>query len=192
MAVWLRLVGAVLITATAAAVSGWAVAGPLLAAPVSASRPPRGWVLTTDPPSGLSIRLPRQPSVHHNTGTDSAGQPVAVRQYLVTLSDGRSVALFQVAGALHRTMDLDKALRLVVAGTGIGGTVTSSRRLTVEGHPAVEARYTTTINGSPHVVFARFIGDRGYLVLVETNGPLAQENALKEAQQQILSTLHLI
>jgi hypothetical protein len=98
-AVCLRLVGTLLTTATAAAVSGWAVAGPLLAAPVSASRPTRGWVLTTDPPSGLSIRLPTQPSVHHNTGTDSAGQPVAVRQYLVTLSDGRSVGLFQVAGA---------------------------------------------------------------------------------------------
>jgi hypothetical protein len=80
----------------------------------------------------------------------------------------------------------------VVAGTGTGATVTNSRHLTVEGHPAVDARYTTTINGSPHVVFARFVGDRGYLVLVETNGPIAQENAVDEAQQQILSTLHLI
>jgi hypothetical protein len=180
MVVCQRLWCVLVATATAAAISGCGGAGP------------EGWVLATDSPSGLSARLPGHPSVQNNVGTDAGGEPVAVRQYFVTSSDGRSAALFSVAGAPGRVVDVDQALRLVVAGTGSGATVTRSRHVDVEGHPAVDARYTTTIDGQLHVVFARIISDRGYLVEVETNGPLPQENALNAIHQQILSTLHLI
>jgi len=39
------------------------------------------------------------------------------------------------------------------------------------------------------LVKPRFIDDGGYLIVVETNGSLAEQNAVHAAQQQILSTL---
>jgi hypothetical protein len=66
--------------------------------------------------------------------------------------------VFKVADAPDRILDFDKGLQAVVAATGTGGTVTSSR----------------------------------HIILVETGGPVAQENSLSGTHQQVLSTLHLI
>jgi hypothetical protein len=175
------------------------LAGPLLSAhpstndTVSADRPPLdGWMLTTDPSTGVSVRLPAQPQVENTTTNIDSGETLPLRQYSLNLSDGRGQALFEVVDAPDRILDLDKGLQAVAAATGTGGTVTSSRHLDVDGHPALDARYTTVIDGSTYVFFIRVVGDRGHIILVEAGGPVAQENSLSGTHQQVLSTLHLI
>jgi hypothetical protein len=202
MALCLRLACTLSATVIAAALSGCAIwAGPLL--PTHPSTPTNntvsagstlldGWTLTTDPPTGVSVRLPTQPQVQNTTTTTEGGDTLPLRDYTLNLSDGRGTIEFTVADAPDRILDLDKGLQAVVAGAGSGGILTSSRHFDVDGHPAVDARYTTNVDGSPYVAFARLVADRGHIIIINTTGPFTQENSLNGTHQQILGTLHLI
>jgi hypothetical protein len=120
MAICPRLSCTLIATALAAALSGCAFLGPILptrspagATPSAYKAPPAEWVLTTDPPSGVSAMLPVQPSVDNTSIRTDDGDTLPLRQYLVNLSDGRGQALFQVSDAPGRILDLDKSVQAV-------------------------------------------------------------------------------
>jgi hypothetical protein len=157
---------------------------------------PSDWVLTTDPPTGISIRLPVKATVENSTTTahGAEGPSLPYRRYTAVFDGGEKVVFFGVVdlpSAQGRSF-LDENLKSTVAATGSGGTVTSSKHLTVDGHPALDARFTTTLDGEKAVFFLRFVIDGTHLVIVETGGPVAAESDLTEKHQQALSTLHLI
>lgn len=189
----LRIVITVALVGVAAPACGFPMLPPRTANPDSGTEevPFSKWVSTTDPPSNISVLLPNKPTVKNTTTTDGNGATVPLRQYLVGLSDGRGEALFQVVDAPDRIIDLDKSVQSMASGVGSEGTVTSNRHFDLDGHPAVDARCTSTIDGSLYVVLLRLISDRGYMIMVATDGPIAQEGSLNRTHQQILQTLRI-
>lgn len=199
MAVGPRLVRVLALTAITLALAG--AAAP--ASPATALTPPTafttipvedptpsGWATTTDPVSGISVMLPGQPTVVKTTTTDADGKTLPLRQYRLELNQGSRAVFFQVIDAPFRKVDLDKGLRGI--STELKGTVTSSRHFVLDGHPALDGRYTATVEGTPAVGLVRLVVDSGYLVGIMTLGTVAEERAMTQFHQQVLGTLRLI
>lgn len=177
-----------------ASVTGWLPGATTpTAAPTSANVDPlNGWVRTTDPISGASVMLPAEPTVDNSPYKANDGTMIPMRHYEVALADGRGVSVFQVSDPVEQIIDLDSHFQALVNSMGPGSIVTSKRHFDLDGHPALDARFTYLEQGDPYVNLCRIVSDRGYLVLVGTIGPITQENALNGTHQQIANTLRLL
>jgi hypothetical protein len=148
-------------------------------------------VTTTDTPSGISVMLPGQPTVKKTTTAAADGTDLPLRQYLLALNGGNEAVLSEVGDAAFRTFHADKGLQGVFSRWP-GGTITSSRHLDINGHPAIDGRLTATMNGTPAVCLIRIVSDNGYVVRVFTLGRVTEENDLTALHQQVIDTLRLI
>jgi hypothetical protein len=194
-----RLGWAVALATLSAAVTGVAASAspatalraPHAAMALRAEGAPSGWVTTTDPVSGISVMLPGRPTVKNTTAT-IVGKSITSRTYSQEHSGAKGVIVFKVADVASGADDLDAAIQ----GTAStpewsNGTVTSSRHFVLDGHPALDGRFTATINNRPIIGLVRFVSGSDYSVGILTVGVVTDENTLAQSHQQVLGTLQL-
>jgi hypothetical protein len=199
MAVRSRLAWALALTAISLAVTGaaapaspaTALTAPYTLTTLRAEGPPSGWVTTTDPTSGISVMLPGQPTINQTTTIAADGKSIQIRAYACNLSGSNGVVVFVIADGASGTADLDAAMQSITSTSGSNGTVTSSRHFVLDGHPALDGRFTVTIRDIPAVGLARFVSDSDHLVGIATSGPVTEEDTLARLHQQVLHTLRL-
>lgn len=155
------------------------------------ARPGVTWVNTTDSPSGITIRLPGKAEVQKFT-VPTGAKSINGRLYMVETADNVvAVAVFDLPGAQGRLNDgLQGFLRSYNAGPGDSLTSTSSRKATVDGHPALDAHLATKKN--PRTVGAtRFISDGTHVVQAVTLGPEAKTKDVDQMHQQLIAGIHM-
>jgi hypothetical protein len=182
---------AISLTATGAAAS--ASPATALSAPYAVTLhadPASGWVTTTDAPSGISVTLPGKPAVKKST-QDINGKPASMRVYTRKLSETKGVVRFVVLDSASNAADLDAAMQSLTSTAGTNGTVISSRHFDLDGHPALDGRFKSTINSAPAVGLARFVSAQDHFVGVATIGVADGENTLTRVHKQVLDTLNL-
>jgi hypothetical protein len=194
-----RLAWALAFTAISLAVTGaaapaspaTALTAPHAAITLHAQDPSSGWVTTTDPASSISVKLPGQPTVNKTT-TTVEGKSIPIRTYVRKLSRSNGVVIFRIADAATGPADLDAAMQSAASSTGSNATVTSNRHFDLDGHPALDGRFTaTTGKGTPVVGFVRCVSGDDHFVVIVTGGAVAQEDTLARVHQQVLDTLQL-
>jgi hypothetical protein len=150
------------------------------------------WTETTDSPTGISVMLPGRATVEKTTTTDAGGKSHPFRLYTAEIDSSQGV-LFGIIDFSDGkyTYDFDKGLKGIVENTGSGGAVTNSRRLTVNGHPALDGRFTATFDDGTNVGLVRIVSAGKYVVVIETLGPLSNENELSPIHQRVLGSLRL-
>jgi hypothetical protein len=158
------------------------------------------WVFTTDPASGISVKLPGQPTIN-TTAFTADGKSFPVRMYTRKLSKINGGIIFSVLDAPAGVTrpgpaELDTAMDGFVQGvtskTGGKGEITSSRHFDLDGHPAADGRFAfTTDKGTADVGVIRLVCQDNHLVMIATLGAADKENTMTRIHQKVLGTLQL-
>ncbi|MEU1202740.1 hypothetical protein ABZ446_41910 [Streptomyces sp. NPDC005813] len=149
---------------------------------------PVKWKEATDDPSGIAIKLPGKPKFQNLKGIFG----IQARHYSVRTSDG--VMYFMVVDIKATGPgDLEELVEGTRQGMAkrLGDTaITSEKRLTVDGHTAVDA-HLNSVTGKRMVITTRVVAVDDRIVQVVTVGPKAHEKSVDKAQAQAVASLRL-
>ncbi|MGW1895116.1 hypothetical protein ACWCP6_33480 [Streptomyces sp. NPDC002004] len=147
------------------------------------------WAETTDPPSGITIRLPGKPVVSQFTKPTDG---MTGRLYMVKTDDAVvGFAVFEVPGTRK---NLDQGLHGFLDGynqdSSPSGRLksTESHEATVDGRHALDAQLRAD-DGT--IGSARFIDDGDHFIQTVTIGTQEKEKPMAAVHQQLLDSLHM-
>ncbi|GGN81049.1 hypothetical protein GCM10011579_067220 [Streptomyces albiflavescens] len=148
------------------------------------------WVETTDAPSGITFKLPGKPKMQEIPQKEAGDYPARV--YAVPTSDGFMYFLvIDVRGAGPAELkDAVEGTRQGMADDWGGAAVTSQKHNTVDGRPALDARFSST-KGDHMVATSLAVADDDHIVQAVTVGPEAKEKSVTEAQEQAAAGLRI-
>lgn len=157
-----------------------------------AALPAVDWVETTDAASGVTVELPGKAAVQ-KVSLPGDGKTVNVRLYRVNIPDGDTGFIVHDMPGDRQPLEEQLQGTLDVYNDYSGAPLTSAdiQRTTVDGHPALDARLSTEGDGDPMVGFIRVIADDNHLVQVLTLGPEANEKALNEMHERIVTGIRV-
>jgi hypothetical protein len=157
----------------------------------AAADPAENWVEITDAPTGITFRLPAEPTVENVSEPGRDGRTITGRQYSVETVDGSAAIVFTVYDAPGTTENLDNGIKEICKNYKelSDATATSTIDETqVDGHPAREAHLSSKTDvGAASVVAA----DDAHIVEFASLGPVAEEQAMAELHQQISDSVSI-
>jgi hypothetical protein len=147
------------------------------------------WVDTTDSASGITVRLPGKATFEKLPET---ADTLPSRFYSVDTTDGYSA--FTIADLpKDAQIDLDMGLQSFIEryGKETGETLNSSsiQKTSVDGRPTLDARLATKNSGK--VGSIRLIDAGTHIVQLQTFGYAADEKAVNQTHQQMLTSVRL-
>ncbi|WP_327732531.1 hypothetical protein OG749_45375 [Streptomyces nojiriensis] len=147
---------------------------------------------TTDPPSGITAELPGKATVRKAT-VSIEGKPINTRAYIAETPDGAvGFAVHDMPGDRYPLEDnLQRVLESYMVNTAEPLTSSNVRKVTFDGHPALDARLTSETEGETLTGFIRLIADDKHLVQALVLGPEANEKALKAMHERLLAGLRI-
>jgi hypothetical protein len=148
------------------------------------------WVETTDAASGITFKLPGNPKMREVPKEEAGDFPARV--YAVPTSDGFMYFLvMDVHGAGPAQLeDAAEGTRQGMADEWGGASVTSQKHNTVDGHPALDVRLSST-KGDHKFATTRSVLNDDHIVQVVTVGSQANEKSVIEAQEQAVAGLRI-
>jgi hypothetical protein len=112
--------------------------------------------------------------------------------YTVELDGGSKAMTLAVADKSYvGDADLHRFLRVYLDNVGPGATITTATDTDVDGHRALDGRYTMPLGGQEFSGFVRLVDDGKFIVYVMTAVPAADEAVGAQMHQQAVSTLKL-
>jgi hypothetical protein len=158
--------------------------------PNGVADPAENWVEITDEPTGITFRLPAEPTVEDISERGADGETYTGRSYSVETSDGSAAIAFNVYDVRGAQVDLDLAIEEVCKKYEdlSDATATSAvEETTVDGHPAREAR----LSSQTDVGSASVAADGAHLVGFMSLGPVGEEAAMAELHQQVSDSVSI-
>ena len=141
-------------------------------------------VITTDPPSGVSVALHAQPTP---STQPIPGTTITIRIYLAQTGDlASSLSVFEISEA-EGGYDLDGGVE--GSAQGSGGTVVSSTEVTVAGFPGRDFEVDVTSNGVNGMVQSRIVYTGEHVIQVQAVGPDTRRDDVVRLFGQLTSTL---
>ncbi|MGW2563147.1 hypothetical protein ACWCXB_28710 [Streptomyces sp. NPDC001514] len=143
------------------------------------------WVKTTDSPSGITFKLPGQPTVEKFAEDATA---YAGRTYSVTTADVSTS--ITVNDGPSSSEDLDRQLQFSLDVDNADLKATDIQKTTVDGRPVLDARVTDPTDAS-WVGFIRIIGGDTHVVKVITEASAADEQAVSQTHQKARDSVRI-
>jgi hypothetical protein len=150
---------------------------------------PRAMEEVRDSPAGTSVWL--FPPVTQQTATWTApdGTEGPARQYQSIGPAGSTTALSVYQLPPTHSADLDRAASGLASSTS--GRLTSSRPVTIDGHPGLDTRIEVLDSRAPVVSFVRFVDIPGFIVVIKTTGFIRDERIVQQLNDVINARLNL-
>lgn len=159
--------------------------------PDGVADPAENWVEITDEPTGITFRLPAEPTVQEVTEPYVDGGTYTGRQYSVETNDGSAAIVFTVYDVPGTEENLDMGIKQICKNyedLSDPAAATSSQETEVDGRPAREAHLSSQTDvGAASLIAA----DDAHIVEFLSLGPATEEQAMAEIHQQISDSVSI-
>ncbi|MFJ9855422.1 hypothetical protein [Streptomyces sp. NPDC101150] len=153
--------------------------------------PAVNWAEVTDPPSGITVRLPGKVKV-----TESSDPPC--RDYSAEMTETHVLVLFTICDAAEtpKMSDLQAAAKGSTDGfrkqSDNVAIKSSTRETKFDGHPTLDLRLSTKAGGPDSSIGAfRYISDDSHFIIAQTMGDAQNEKSLNSTHKQLITGIRI-